>query len=248
MNSINAAVDRSQGDVALCYAIRAAGNLGLSFLVLDLNQTIDQLAPLDRAASHDQVLDEETLTEAAEWSSDHIQARLSNSLTACQTSVRNLEEAHSLVAGLFKGEMRDSTEESLGRALKSAQAGLAKLESVVDNYQLPKRPHEIRRNALSFLMVKTSEVREQYLQQLSFHEATLSHDIKEEFATFASELLKMMATFEKLRERSSQKMEQNLQQCLTELEALIERVEALELKAGLRHDVWFPDYAQRTAA
>jgi hypothetical protein len=222
------------GDTKLWHDLRCIHMPYVYSLYADLEATIEQLSPLDNAGTHDQLLDEDVLVAAGDLSKDGVHGSLCAAVKVCEQSVLYLQGAHDLLAGLFKGTMRDATEESLSRSLKGARAQLAKLEQVRSEYELPKRPHEIRRNALSYLVISCDKILSGLKDLQKACVGADSSDLLADFAQGLAELAQLKTQFELLRERSSQKMESNLQDCRDKLEGTIRRFEAVTREAGRR--------------
>jgi hypothetical protein len=221
------------GDTKLWHDLRCNHLRWLYYLRGDLLATTEQLSLLDVASSHDQPLDEEILVQVADFSRDGVHASLSAAVIACEQSVNCLRGAYELLAGLFKGTMRDATEESLSRSLKGAEAQLAKLQAAHKQYELPKRPHEIRRTALSYLILFCHKIRRE-LDELKEGACSASSDLLAELDSSIAAMAALKSRLELLRERSSQKMEENLLSCQAQLDELIINLEALAKEAGKR--------------
>lgn len=98
------------------------------------------------------------------------------------------------------------------------------------------------------LIVRCTEIAQKYADLLAEGDglATVDPDLKERLKQCHHDLCQMTATFTKLRERCSQKMEKNISDCLARLKEIHGRVNAVELEAGLRAGLWFVDYGRRT--
>jgi hypothetical protein len=141
--------------------------------------------------------------------------------------------------------MRDETEEDLARAIKGFEARLERIDQVRAQYKEPRRPHEIRRNALSYLLARCSEVCEEFQQLVQRIDSDVPASLVSELRLCEEELFEFKAGLTKLRERCSQKMEQNLLDCAEKIEAIAEHIATVELEAGRLSGSWFPDYAAR---
>jgi hypothetical protein len=238
-------IQSQPGDARLAYMIRGRVLVRLSFFSNELSRTAEQLSFVDQADSHDEILDEAVLEKAGSLRLDHASSVLGLTVSDLQKSLESLQSAQAHVAGVFKGQLRDDTEETLARAVQGAQARLRQFREIADSYELPKRPHEIRRNALSYLIAQSSALAAFFQQFVERFDEPVSADLLEELKKAGAELCQFTQQLEKLRERCSQKMSQNLIQCLEQFDALQERIRDVELQAGRRSGSWFPDYAGR---
>jgi hypothetical protein len=75
---------------------------------------------------------------------------------------------------------------------------------------------------------------------------SISPDLAQRLKVSQSELSQFVSHLERLRDRPSQKMSENLDSCIAELETIVESIAAVELEAGLRSGQWFSDYSART--
>jgi|AGTN01.3.fsa_nt_gi hypothetical protein len=235
------------GNVALCFALRGGYFGPLSAFLRDMRDTQKQLVFLDSVANHDDLLPDEILEKASDWRLDHIKGALHLAANDLRDSLTKLEAAHDRIAGLFKGQMRDETEEALARALNGARQRFAKMDELASNYELPKRPHEIRRNSLSYLIQQSIEVHKGFLYMMEHQlDDKVDADLLAEMHACGAELTKVRTQLETLRERCSQKMSGNMQAVVTFLEGVYDRMSEVELQAGLRARLPFADYHRRT--
>jgi hypothetical protein len=257
-----------RGDAKLFHDIACFYGPGLASFRVDLIATARLLASLDDvAAAHDQILDQETLdrkldlsgirifgeafdpdmpVELADWNGDGAHASLVAAVLACERSVECLQGARDLLAGIFKGPMRDATEETLARSLRGAKAQLEKIKEVLAAYEMPSRPHEIRRNSISYLIVSLAKIIANLDGLRVVCEPDASGDLVEELGHSIEELRRLNARFESLRERCSQKVGQSLDVCEGELNGLINRIGLLAGEAKRRWDA--ADSMPRTKA
>ena len=245
-----------RGDAKLFHDIACFYGLGLASFRVDLIATARLLASLDDVAvAHDQILDQETLgrkvnltgtrvfgeefdpdmpVELADWNGDGAHASLVAAVLACERSVECLQGAQDLLAGIFKGPMRDATEEPLARSLRGAKAQLEKLKEVLAAYEMPSRPHEIRRNSISYLIVSLAKIIANLDVLRAACESDASRDLLEELDHSIDKLRQLNFRFELLRERCSQRVGKNLEVCVTDLEMFIGELEKLAGEARRR--------------
>lgn len=234
------------GNVRLCFALRGGYFGPLGGFLSDLRETQKQLTFLDSVANHDDELPEEILQQASDWRLDHIKGALYLAANDLRDSLSKLEDAYDRIAGLFKGQMRDETEEALGRALNGARQRFEKMQELASGYELPRRPHEIRRNSLSYLIQKSIEVHNAFLRMMEEQlDDKVDADLLAEMQACGVELTKVRTQLETLRERCSQKMSGNMESVATFLEGIYDRMSEVELQAGLRAKLPFADYRRR---
>lgn len=228
------------GDGKLCYFLREDQ---LGHLVREMDLAVEQLALVDDAPNHDDILGPHVLEKLASWRMNHSANAIATAVHHLDHSLHELQQAHRAVAGLFKGPMRDETEEALTRAIQGAKARLASMKNVQSGYDGPKRPHEVRRNTLSYLLKKSLEVAHWYQQLVDI--GGISPDLLVELQDCLLVLDGMSVRLRRLRERSSQKMAQNLSECLEQLKMVRNRLNIIERHAGSRSGCWFGDYLHR---
>ncbi len=221
------------GDARLCHALHCVNSVW--FFERTLKSVALQLLPLDHLANHDDIVDDALLAALSDWRLDHISSALCHAVADCRTSLSYMKNSLWRVQGLFKGELRDETEETLARTVKVLEARCAKLEQVKDSYELPGRPHEIRRNAFAYLLVEATRVTEELNGLVAASRTNhVSEDFTRELQSCAEAFLTLQRRFETLRERCSQKMERNLDDCVKQLESIQERLNILKNAAGQR--------------
>lgn len=222
-----------KGDAKLWHDLNCNHLRWLASLKGDLRSTNKQLAIIEDQTQHDRPLDEDVFVHIA-FAGDGVHASLKAAVFACEQSVTCLQASYDLLSGLFKGEMRDITEESLARSLKGAKAQLEKLKKAEADYSLPRRPHEIRRTALSFLIVSTTKILEELQVLITDIRDDASSDLKLEVEGCAAQLIEFKANLELLRERSSRRLEESLSQASENLQDIIKQLEKIASEAGKR--------------
>lgn len=217
-------------DAMLCYRIRSFGHL--KSLLIRLEEVLPELKLVDQAANHDDILPPEVLAAIKECDS---QGELRMAELEMQRSLASLQKAHGLVEGLFRGSLKDDTEEAISRLAKLMEARLQQFHGVVEGYQKPQRPHEIRRETLSQLIVQCNELVEKLSSDLCAGlPANVSADLVAELNLCRQEIERMPARLRQLRERSSQKMAAHIQQCFQEMIRVHLRITAVEEQARER--------------
>jgi hypothetical protein len=238
----------SVGNRQLAHAIRGVNSI--CFFKIMLRQAAEQFAAVDEAGNHDDVLPDQILGRAGESQLDHSHSALCIAVCEYRTSLAHLRQAHRSVAGLFKGELKDDTEEALARAVTAASGGLAKLEQAYSSYELPKRPHEIRRNTLSVLIVNCAEVSGHVLTLFTDHCNDASPDLVAVLTQSYADLKALTERLKKLRERCSQKMSENISECRDTMDAIAQRIDDAGFEASKRAGSvrWYNGWRQRAEA
>jgi hypothetical protein len=239
----NHTLSELSGEARLCHELRNLTRL-TRFREL-LAETDEQLAFLDQANNHDEVLSGAMLA-AAQGSHPGISSLNLSRAELGQALIR-LRGAHRPVVGMYKGEMKDETEVLLARWIREMEALVEHFDTLARNWQQPQRPHDIRRNALSYLIASCSEVEQEFSRTTSslVGQNSVSIDLINELGECEQELSRLHRRLESLREMCSRKTGDNLADCLRRTDAIIERIAAVELKAGRNSGCWFPDYTAR---
>lgn len=219
------------GDRRLCYALRGGGIR--AFLTM-LEETARQLLLVDQAANHDEILPAEILEAASDWHFDHTHSALTGAQHEMNHALNHTQAALANVAGLFKGSLKDETEEMLLRLVRLMQSRSDQLSAVVQSYELPKRPHEIRRNSLSYLIAECLKLANAFSHILTEECPDASPDLLAELNLCQQEIAKEHAGLQQLRERSSQKMGEQMIECLKRMVSIHLRTDAVELQARTR--------------
>ncbi len=239
------------GNGRLCHELR--GLNPVRCFTNTIKEIAQQLTLVDVQNSHDAPLDDSVVEAASDWHLDHIGGALSLAHTECRASLECLRRAHAHVAGIFKGEMRDNTEEALARAIKGAEARLAQISAASDSYRLPKMPHEVRRNGLAFLFARSPDVIAALTLLIESCEG-VGEDLLADLKGCKSELVELMNIFALLRERSSQKMEDNMRDCVARIVAINEHLDDIGIEAGkrggnlFRYASWVDEAAAQAAS
>lgn len=232
------------GNEQLCERLRAIGEL--HWLRALIKATANDLTVADSADKHDADLDDERLSQLSGTRYD--KSVLMSARAHLEEDVRALVAAHGEVAGLFKGKLKDDTEEMLARALSGARQRLSAFRTLVENYTPPRKPHEIRRIAMSHLLRSAAKSANRFRQMRVELEDKISPDLAERFKTAERDLFALVSRVEALRDRTSQRMADHLDSCTEQLNAIADCFAGIELDAGLRSGCWFNDYGQRIAA
>ncbi len=220
------------GNGALCHELR--GLNPVRCFTATVREIAAQLTLVDSPTSHDTPLSDTILGLASDWHLNHVGCALSEAARECRNSLECLRRAHASVAGIFKGAMRDETEEALARAVKGAEARLAQISAACDSYTLPSLPHEVRRNGLAFLLARSPAVIAALTRLIEECDGNVSPDLLAELKTCQSDLVELMNIFATLRERSSQKMGDHMQDCVVRITAINAHLDDIGIEAGTR--------------
>src|SRR6185369_3936293 len=100
------------------------------------------------------------------------------------------------------------------------------------------------------LCVLSADVNATLVPYLQEHAAGAAEDLVAECRHLETELERLCLRLQKLKERCSQKMERNLQECLDWLTGLEKRLEYVGIEAGRRSGQlrWYPSWADVVAA
>lgn len=234
------------GDAGFCHELRGF-RFQLTSLVHNLSETLRQLSGFD-GMNHDEVIeDEELLRLTQDWRVDHAKSAIILAHLDLRKSHRYLVEAHNHVKGLFKGKLRDETEEALARAIKGSEARMNRFEGVLEEYEPPNRPFEIRRNALSYLIVRCQELVVHFEKLIKGCDELVSEDLLAQVVQSKDEIENLAQRMSTLRERCSQSMESNLTEFLDQVTIIAQVIDDVELEAGVRSGCWYGDYKGRLA-
>ena len=233
------------GNGGLCHELR--GLNPVRCFTATVKEIARQLTLVDAPPSHDTPLTDSLHQEASDWHLNHVGCALNEAVRECRNSLDCLRRAHAGVAGIFRGALRDDTEEALARAVKGAEARLAQVSAACDSYTMPKLPYEIRRNGLAFLFARSPQVIAPLTRLIKDCDGVVSQDLLAELKTCQCELVELMNTFDTLRERCSQKMGDNMQDCVARITAINEQLDSIGIEAGTRAGnlYRYPSWADR---
>jgi hypothetical protein len=177
----------------------------LEVLMQQCHQVTTELEPLDKAARHDELLDDETWQRIAHKRYDFgIAAQLGRALN-------RLRHARSLAEGRFFGDIKGKTEGRLDSGISQIEALLAVFEEL-ETELTPRAVYLVRQDALTRLLWSVGEF-------IGYTRASLDvekkRDLDPEFLLLlrdvVSPLYRVKAVWTKMRDNPSQKMSQKLQ-------------------------------------
>ncbi|MBY0359737.1 MAG: hypothetical protein K2W82_17175 [Candidatus Obscuribacterales bacterium] len=221
--------DRNGGDLRLCYVLR---NFSMVLFLRTLEEVIPELELVDQAVKHDDVLPPEILAALSKCDSALV---LRSAERELESALEKLRLAYEQVEGLFRGSLKDETEESILRLTKLLEARLQGFGNVVNGYQKPQRPYEIRRETISRLISECNDQIARFVSRVSEElPSDASGDLLAELVLCRQELERMPDRLKQLREKSSQKMAAHVHQFWQDMIRLHMRLVAVECQARER--------------
>lgn len=223
-------------------AAHSALHFGLPTILEDLDDferlikaTRSQLQPLDRVTRHDEDIDDALWSQLSAEKADPVRLRIASVFKSCESALSSYRHAHSRLQGVFRGQLRDDFEQDLARAVRGAGLRLERMRHFLDRYQLPRRPHLIRKNALGVLVASGGEVAEA-VRKFRQRTADAAPHLVSALEKGEKHLLRLNATLTRLRNQPTRKMSQPLKDCLQELQSIFKEFE--DVRDGVQKTIF----------